>query len=563
MFVDTRSYHGIVDKGYFSHRLYLFPSRGEGRESELRNVFVKLKGASFRYYSGVIGRILGFVLYLFRRAISVRVAGETGYISKKSFVHHILRRVKSSDPEQMHQEYRRHKAGLVYDLEKENRMNRYFSNPDRSRMTHDIGDLIVDCLKEVKQANEIQNHQSALTHRPGNNSGEPDDSETPGRESGSRSRSEELKIDFDIAGYIKMLNSEESSSSSEEYFSGSDSLSIGGVVEFRPKEEIKNFTALPKFDKMWENARLAVAEHKLKEDITEYLNESELENRLTEASLRSTGENPVQLHLEHDEVGEQGKRPMEDEHFYIDTPAYVFAGVLDGHGGPDVARIAAKLYQKYFFEALYFKNDDVFETLNYLTGKIHKKVCEKESNIADQGCTVVLCIIDKKMKLIYTATLGDSEAKMYYKDKHLQMRVVPLSCVRNWGSPEDRQRARNMYPDFEKNWTGILDPKEMRLGGSNASRAIGDSASKAVSQELMISLQPLTEAGYVVLACDGLWDFVRDKQSAALVKNEMEDPNQKEISLAQRLADYALNEGKSGDNVSVITIKVGFTDPKQ
>lgn len=324
------------------------------------------------------------------------------------------------------------------------------------------------------------------------------------------------------------------------------------------------------FAEMCKNAQLALAKHKQEAKLktTEEVliqgnawdetnpdrNELlmlDIEN--VKRTVRSSLVSPS-LKFRYSEYAAQGNRKsMEDQHFYVESPEKgVFFGVLDGHNGADVANYASKILEGEFFNVLDRKKGNVHDAFVYLTKKIQEKICSKEANFANQGSSAVFCYI--KDKLIYTATLGDSEAKIYYQDEKDNANVIPLSCVSNWASEEDKQRAIKTHPNLENAWKEVKDPKQMRVLGSNASRAFGDKISKAVSQDPIISVTPACEGHCIVVACDGYWDFVNEYQSSLLVKNYFDGKVQE--SLPQYLVNYALNEGKSDDNVTIIAVEI-------
>lgn len=594
MFFDTQHYHGVIAKGLFANRIYIDAKN----ETYQKNAFkCDLKGAGFCSYDGLIGRIIGCILSLFARAAKVKIGSKTCYINTKSFVHHILRRkFHSFNPTQMHQNYLQHKKGLKYDLEIEKKIEAYFLKNVQGKESKDIWDLIESCLKEIRQSSPkkslgvplqvikltTEKKEEATSSLPVQ---EPRQAETTSKITASESTSSSqassssstsLKLEnFDLTA-LRNLNLESDVSESQSsfaseandddssYSSSSVSSTDSSFDELLPDDDyssmdysssdgsdeemlLEEWIETDAFKSMCKNARLAITEHQLAAKKLEP-NKNVLIGDVAKKSLRSET-----LQFQFSISAAQGKRKtMEDQYFLIEFPQAAFLGILDGHSGADVAHYASKVFKGEFLAVLNRKKGNVQEAFIYLTTKIQQKICSKEDSFACQGSTAVLCYMDKKAKLIYTATLGDCEAKIYSLNND-KINVTPLSCVRNWASEEDKQRALRLNPHLENKWAN-LDPKAMRILGSNASRALGDKVSKAVSQEPIVTVESLSKGDTIILACDGYWDYVDEYQAALLVKEYSE--NAPEKSLSHYLGDYALFKGKSDDNVTVIAVNV-------
>ena len=147
--------------------------------------------------------------------------------------------------------------------------------------------------------------------------------------------------------------------------------------------------------------------------------------------------------------------------------------------------------------------------------------------------------LDKVTHTIYTATLGDSEARIYRKSNL----CIPLSCIRNWKSTEDRERAGDALMGKEKK-----SPKSMRVHGLNVSRGFGDCFTPQVSSEPVLSLNQVQPGDCIVLASDGLWDFVFEEEISHTIFTR-KNP-------AKALALYTAEEALGLDNVTAISITV-------
>lgn len=259
----------------------------------------------------------------------------------------------------------------------------------------------------------------------------------------------------------------------------------------------------------------------------------------------------------------QGKRKtMEDAHFFTEFDHGVLCGVFDGHGGKDVAIFASNEFTAKFPKELLKAKGNVHQAFEALIHKIHTKVAKnKKWNFT--GSTAVITYIDKSSHNIYTATLGDSEANIY-RTIGAGIRSLPLSIIRDWSSHKDATRAaiaRNK-PSFIKEYMETENPKWLRFPsalGVNVSRAIGDneysgtSKKPGVIHKPKITINKLKQGDFLVLACDGLKDFVNEREIAGILAANSLQPAS---NLAEQLVKFALDEKKSNDNVTALVVRI-------
>lgn len=259
-----------------------------------------------------------------------------------------------------------------------------------------------------------------------------------------------------------------------------------------------------------------------------------------------------------------GKRlKMEDAHFFLETKTCILTGLFDGHGGDKIANLAANKFKNKFLELLRSKNGNVHQAFEILNHKIHLAALK----IGVGGTTAVLCYIDKHSRMIYTATLGDSEARLYRRDEGCKM--IPLSCVRDWGSKKDAFRYAKIKscPSLYKYWTEEPHSKDLRYEvqfpnfnqphALNVSRALGDKMfcgtpdKPGVVHKMKITMNQLQPNDVLVLGCDGLWDYVPDEyiiQMILFTGNESD--------LASILVNKAVNYYGSTDNVTSLVLRI-------
>lgn len=311
--------------------------------------------------------------------------------------------------------------------------------------------------------------------------------------------------------------------------------------------------------KMWQNAKKAIEEHIQKAPGAF----ASVCNALPSLEVLVGPKNCSSLKFEQFAAEAQGPRAaMEDAHFFQEMEQGVIVGVLDGHGGGQVSKFASKEFQKRFSEVFSETQGNVRQTFELLIDEIHKKVA-KHAAWNNVGSTAVICYIDKQNHLIYTATLGDSEANIYRKMEG-ELKSIPLSCVRDWSSKKDAQRAAVSLeiPQIATEWPNAENPKRLRYPapnyGLNVSRSIGDfyytgsEEMPGVIHKPKITVNQLQAGDMLILACDGLKDYVPETEIIQNLKDERDPTN--------KLVYYALFKKSAHDNVTVVAVKVMTKD---
>lgn len=312
-----------------------------------------------------------------------------------------------------------------------------------------------------------------------------------------------------------------------------------------------------------------------------------------------------------EEASEKGRREeMEDASFHLDLPEAVIAGVFDGHGGKEVALKARQLVKKWFLGAWIGSGKNPRVAFERVLSAIHKEVIKTEE-LRYMGSTALICFIDKQNNLLFTATVGDSEATIYRRSG-ATIKAIPLSLLNDWKDPKEARRAAKALENEEikTNWpkanarelrmprpiwregtliypsiyreNGVIKYRDAAFGSINLSRALGDFHYLGTREKPILLHKPkvtvcLIEQGDILLlACDGLREC-GDREGECMqeeeiireielheqelmqqeVENQEEDLYEGNVlpSLAQRLADCAIERNRSGDNVTTIVIK--------
>lgn len=333
---------------------------------------------------------------------------------------------------------------------------------------------------------------------------------------------------------------------------------IERIVVYLSKRKT-SFSLEEDIKKMLKNTNKAITEHAKKDSA--YTKTKETFSNLFEKKETET------LDLSFSSAEAQGPRPTMEDAFVISFPQNnnnpSLVAIFDGHGGEKVSKFASKKFSKNFLSILKKSNENVYEAFELFCQKTQQKIA-KNSSWNQCGSTAVMSYIDPKTHLIYTATLGDSEANIYRNGKSL-----PLSCVRDWSHPKEAMRVAIAHnkPAIATEWPKTPEKAKYRRShinyGVNVSRAFGDidqsviNGCPVVSHKPKITVSKLEKGDVVIWACDGLKDFATEGEIAKII-NKPSHLFQKVFSnsLAKQLVDFAVNEKESQDNVSVIAAKI-------
>ncbi|CAG9860828.1 unnamed protein product [Phyllotreta striolata] len=180
----------------------------------------------------------------------------------------------------------------------------------------------------------------------------------------------------------------------------------------------------------------------------------------------------------------------------------------------------------------------------------------KEQPGSNSGCTAVVALL--KGNELYVANAGDSRCIVCRKGKAIDMSIDH--------KPEDElERERIVKAGGKVTYEGRVN------GGLNLSRAIGDHAYKQnkdlSDREQMITALPdiktLTinpaEDEFLVLACDGIWNFMSSQEVVDFVRPRIEE-NAKLSTICEEMFDHCLapdtlGDGTGCDNMTAIIVR--------
>ena len=277
----------------------------------------------------------------------------------------------------------------------------------------------------------------------------------------------------------------------------------------------------------------------------------------------------------HGVASTQGLRlAMEDFYEVKITKRYAFFGVYDGHAGDEVAKYASKYLRKNIVNDSKF-NIDMRWALNNAFFKTHYDMGDFSEK---QGSTAVVALI--KDNKIYAANTGDSRIVLLqqYRPKSLSEDHKPLeedfdflagkinkySGNISMGPYEKIQRFADYFKKYKEavriyDAGGNVSVGYNRVNGTLAmSRALGDKylAHAGVIPEPEIMEKKIVLSNhydidkFLILASDGLWDVLRNKDAYNLIINSKNC-----LEAAEILKGTALKKG-SQDNITVVVVNI-------
>lgn len=181
----------------------------------------------------------------------------------------------------------------------------------------------------------------------------------------------------------------------------------------------------------------------------------------------------------------------------------------------------------------------------------------REEPGSDSGCTAVVALLRENQ--LHVANAGDSRCIVCRNGKAIDMSFDH--------KPEDNKETERILK------AGGRVTSDGRVnGGLNLSRAIGDHAYKQnkelTDREQMITALPdvktLTinpaEDEFMVLACDGIWNFMSSQQVVDFVKSKLDDSPEKLSKICEAMFDFCLApdtmcDGTGCDNMTAIIVQ--------
>jgi len=269
-----------------------------------------------------------------------------------------------------------------------------------------------------------------------------------------------------------------------------------------------------------------------------------------------------------------GKRDTnEDKHtliFNLDNndkkikPINFFA-VYDGHGGREISSFLEKSYHKYFTDKSININPVSYKSFKKYVEKVHnyiqKKLESRLKNISYEIGSTSLALYFYKHNhktYYYVINAGDCRSVLCTNNK-----AIGLSTDHKPGTNKERKRINEVkIPKNISRSHVYYDSGVARIKGLSVSRAFGDMDAKPyVSHIPDVFRYTLGKTDkFIIIACDGLWDVLNNKQAVDFVLKELKELGKVENNhthnknnIAKKLAQHAIDSG-SYDNVSIIIL---------
>jgi serine/threonine protein phosphatase PrpC len=287
-------------------------------------------------------------------------------------------------------------------------------------------------------------------------------------------------------------------------------------------------------------------------------------------------------------TSEKGQRPANEDHYVIFSMPFgdIFA-VFDGHGDLDPTRLATgqdqigKELAKQAAQLLEARLPVFIQNCNYNILRAFKRWCRECQHALPTvraGTTAVFCLFEKLNHSLHTATVGDSRAFLFRK-KNETISAIALSPDAHWCTPEAEMRVQQILEpaEFEK-WKAETQPKKRRFPpskGINIASSLGDkymyiNGKTAISHAPDYNQTKTNHDDIIVIACDGVWDYV---DADTLIKDVIQPHwGDLQVNLSKAISNFAFEAQRSktqdfqssskGDNITAIAVRVGHPQPE-
>lgn len=238
--------------------------------------------------------------------------------------------------------------------------------------------------------------------------------------------------------------------------------------------------------------------------------------------------------------------PKNEDRLVISNGKHLFAGVYDGHGGyltsEFIKQNIISIYSKIQVLNIPERLELTYKKLEYDFFNYFKAL----NNLDFSGSTA--CSLILTQNAIYIANTGDSRCILSEQGKALALTI------------DHKPNEKNEYNRIKQNNEHITYTGVYRIGGLAVSRVIGDyhikNNYKSVIYRPDIFMVKRNEyQDFVVLATDGLYDVMNNQEIVDFIHKQMKFTFDLNI-ISKNLVQYAINDKKSIDDVSVIIIIV-------
>ncbi|TKR78254.1 hypothetical protein L596_019091 [Steinernema carpocapsae] len=252
------------------------------------------------------------------------------------------------------------------------------------------------------------------------------------------------------------------------------------------------------------------------------------------------------------------RQKMEDRHVVLPTLSAVetnttekfendaFFAVFDGHGGQDCAHHACAHFYRCLIDLITGPNPPKSEDLLKETFKVYDErfMIRSEKEKIRSGATAVCTYIHDNT--LNCAWLGDSSIGLL---KNEEIRTISVNHV-----PTNENEYKRIT---EMGGLIVTIQGELRVSGVlNITRSLGDVQGRpSISQEPdSTSIKLDGEEYLLLLACDGVWEYLTESEIYKLIENFVRKHPSKDFPrMAEDICESAVDKG-STDNVTLIIV---------
>ena len=235
----------------------------------------------------------------------------------------------------------------------------------------------------------------------------------------------------------------------------------------------------------------------------------------------------------------------------------VFLGVFDGHGGADAADFAATHIQQNFANELKKAEHESLTIAEVLTNTYHETDSQMkdiyEWRMWECGCTAVTAYVhvdSQGKRLLHVANTGDSRAvlcrNMISRSGSAYSNIEALTEDHKPSDPEELARIQAAGGDVDRGRV---------MGVLAVSRALGDFRWKEYvvsTPEVRTTELGSSDEGFILLACDGVFDVFTNEQAVSIIQNSYRECVQ---AAARSLGVQSLSvEQKSNVDMNIATV---------
>lgn len=244
---------------------------------------------------------------------------------------------------------------------------------------------------------------------------------------------------------------------------------------------------------------------------------------------------------------------MEDSHIVLDDiHSVLFHAIMDGHGGIACAEFVAQHLVSSITQMQAFQNKEYKKALidgfKHCDAKLLQLHESSHHNFSTCGCTAIASLIVGKH--IFVANAGDCRGLLYHNQQ-----IIPMSRDHKAGKSYEKQRildtGGSLVGPCPSRGFGDFSNKLPHINNSISGKKVTADVitSKPEVQEYVLNEM---EGSFLVLACDGVWDKLRNEEAIQVVRSAKENGLNAQQA-ARALVEEALKR-RTMDNVSVIVL---------